>query len=112
MRTGGDEGDVVSRVVDRQIDSGAFRGDAGSVTTKVFNVGRDEAARIMGGVAEVELTAILDSETCEVCVALDGTTAPFNSPEHDRLVPPVRDCKGGDNCRCLLVFIPSKDGDE
>lgn len=112
LRTGGDAGEVVSRVVDRQVDTGAFKGDAGSVTTKVFNVGRDEAARLMGGVAEVELTAILDSETCEVCVALDGTTAPFNSPEHDRLVPPVRDCKGGDNCRCLLLFIPAKDGDE
>lgn len=109
-RTGGDVGDVISRVVDRQMETGAFRGDAGSVVTKIFNVGRDEAARLVGGVDQVELTAILDSATCGPCRALDGTRADFNSPQHDALVPPVRDCAGGDNCRCLLVFIPSKDG--
>jgi hypothetical protein len=60
----------------------------------------------------VELTAILDAATCDPCRELDGTRADFNSPEHDALVPPVRDCAGGDNCRCLLVFIPAPDSDE
>lgn len=110
MRTGGDASEVVARTVSRQLETGAFKADAGTVTAKVFNVGREEAAQLLGGVASVELTAILDSATCGVCRELDGTTAPFNSPEHDRLLPPVRDCAGGDNCRCLLVFIP--EGDE
>jgi hypothetical protein len=78
------------------------------VTTKVFNVGRDEAARLMGGVGSVEYSAVLDSATCEPCQAMDGRTAPFDSAEHDALLPPNRDCAGGDNCRCLLVFIPER----
>lgn len=106
QRTGGDAQEVVTRTVARQLESGAFKADAGTVTAKVLNVGRDEAARIMGGVAQVELTAILDSATCGACRALDGKRADFNSAEHDAMLPPVRDCAGGDNCRCLLVFIP------
>lgn len=110
LRTGGDASEVVERTVLRQVETGAFKADAGTVTAKVLNVGRDEAARIMGGVASVELTAILDASTCDACRSLDGATAPFNSPEHDRLLPPVRDCAGADNCRCLLAFIPATDG--
>jgi len=110
LRTGGDAQEVVTRTVTRQLESGAFKADAGTVTAKVLNVGRDEAARIMGGVAQVELTAILDSATCGVCRELDGKRADFNSAEHDAMLPPVRDCSGGDNCRCLLTFIP--EGDE
>ena len=112
LRTAGDAGEVVARVVRRQIDSGAFKADAGTVTAKIFSVGRDEAARVIGGVASVEYTAILDSSTCGACRADDGKTAPFNSAAHDRLLPPNRDCAGGDNCRCLLAFIPSDGGDE
>lgn len=106
LRTGGDAREVVARTVRRQVDSGAFRADAGTVTAKVLNVGRDEAARVLGGVASVEYSAILDSATCSSCRADDGKTAPFGSPAHDALLPPNRDCSGGDNCRCLLTFIP------
>lgn len=106
LRTGAPASDVVERVVARQLDAGSFKADAGAVVTKAFNVGRDEAARLLGGVAEVELTAILDSATCVACTRLDGQRAAFDSSEHDKLLPPVRDCAGGDNCRCLLVFIP------
>lgn len=112
LRTGGDAAEVVDRIASRQIDSGAFRADAGSITTKVFNVGRDEAARIMGGVASVEYSAILDSATCEPCQSMDGETADFGSPEHDAMLPPNRDCAGGDNCRCLLTFIPGTPPDD
>lgn len=112
LRTGGNASEVVSRTVRRQIDSGAFKADAGTVTAKVMNVGRDEAARIIGGVTTVEYSAILDSATCGPCRADDGRTAPFNSPEHDRLLPPNRDCAGGDSCRCILAFITSNGGEE
>lgn len=112
LRTGGNASEVVSRTVRRQIDSGAFKADAGTVTAKILNVGRDEAARVIGGVASVEYSAILDSSTCGPCRADDGRTAPFNSPEHDRLLPPNRDCAGGDNCRCVLAFITSNGGEE
>lgn len=106
LRTGGSAAEVVARTVTRQLETGAFRADAGTVTAKVLNLGRDEAARILGGVAEVEYTAILDTATCGPCRSDDGKRAAFNSPEHDRLLPPNRDCAGGDNCRCLLALIP------
>lgn len=109
LRTGGDAREVVSRTVVRQLETGAFKSDAASVTTRIWNVGRDEAARIMGGVTIVERSAILDSGTCEVCEGKDGDTAEFGSAEHDRLVPPDRDCQGGGKCRCLLVYRPGGD---
>ena len=111
VRTGGKASEVIDRMVLRQVETGAFKADAGTVTAKVLNVGRDEAARIIGGVKEVEYSAILDTRTCDACRADDGKTAPFNSPEHDRLLPPNRDCEGGDNCRCLLSFIPGTPDD-
>ena len=111
LRTGGDASEVVSRTVSRQIDSGAFKADAGSVTAKVFNVGRDEAARLLGGVESCEYSAILDNGTCDVCRAADGTVVKFNSSEHDALTPPNRDCAGGDGCRCLWVYLPGTGSD-
>jgi hypothetical protein len=104
-RTGGDATDVVREVLGDQLDSGAYRSDAGIVTTKVYNIGRDEAAASMGGVDEVEYSALLDGETCGPCMRMDGRRSKFDSPEHDAMLPPNRDCQGQDNCRCVLVFI-------
>lgn len=112
IQRGGDVGDVVRRAVSRQLDTGAFRSDAGSVSTRAFGVGREEAARILGGVAKVERTAILDSGTCDVCRAKDGLQADFESTEHDALMTPERDCAGGDNCRCLLLYLPASRADD
>lgn len=104
-RTGGEADEVISRVVQNQLGTGAFRNDSLFLTTKAFNMGRDEAAREIGGVSSVEYSAFLDSATCGECRSADGRTAAFNSPEHDAMVPPNRDCEGGDRCRCVLVFI-------
>lgn len=104
-RTGGDASEVIARVVQAQLDTGAFRNDALFVTTKAFNVGRDEAARIIGGVSSVEYSAYLDSGTCGECRGMDGRTAAFDSEEHDAMLPPNRDCEGGERCRCVLVFL-------
>lgn len=105
VRTGGGALDVLTRVVSRQLETGAFRSDAGAVVTRIFNGGRDEAARIVGGVKQVQYSALLDSRVCEPCRRLDGLTAEFGSNEHDRLVPPNRDCDGGASCRCLLAYV-------
>lgn len=112
-RTGGDSSEVVQRTLARQLDTGAFRADAGSVLTKAWNMGRDSAARELGGVKAVELSAILDGRQCTECEGLDGTQYPFDSDEHDAHVPPLRDCDGGPNCRCLLVYLTADDvGDD
>jgi hypothetical protein len=105
LRVGGDASEVVARTVANQLETGAFRSDAGLLTAKAVNVGRDEAARLMGGVSEVEYSALLDSETCEPCQQMDGRRATFNSSEHDAMVPPNRDCEGGARCRCVLLYL-------
>lgn len=109
LRTGGNGFEVVSRTVARQLETGAFRTDAGAVVARIFNVGRDEAARMLGGVSRVEYSAVLDSRVCSSCRNLDGRQADFGSAEHDALVPPNRDCDGGANCRCLLVYVPEEE---
>lgn len=106
LRTDGDAEEVVTRVMERQVTTGAFKTDAGLVTAKAFSVGRDEMAQEFGEQIEsVELSAILDQATCTECASLDGTEFDFNSAQHDALTPPLSSrCFGGDNCRCLLVY--------
>lgn len=112
VRTGAPAGDVVSRVLQRQLDTAAYRTDAGAVITRVWNVGRDEAARVVGGVREVELSAVLDGNQCMECGRKDGQRYAFGSAEHDANVPPLRDCEGGPRCRCLLLYLPDDGGEE
>lgn len=110
-RTDDDAESVVLRTVANQLETGAFQADAGICTTRIFNLGRDEAARLMGA-TEVEYSAALDSATCEPCQAKDGQRADVGSADHDELLPPNRDCDGRDRCRCLLVYVPGASTDE
>lgn len=115
LRTDDEADEVVLRTVRNQLETGAFQADAGICTTRVFNLGRDEAARLMGA-TQVEYSAALDSATCEPCQAEDGKQADVGSSEHDALLPPNRDCSGSGRCRCILVFTPgpgaSDEGDD
>ena len=79
--------------------------------TRMWNVGRDEAAKLVGGVAMVERSAILDQNTCDPCEKKDGEQAEFDSPEHDALLPPDPDCDGQDACRCCVVYLPATASD-
>lgn len=112
MRRNGDASDVVTQTIFRQLETGAFRQDAGSVTTKAFVLGREQAAERLGGVASVEYSAILDNSTCAVCRSMDGRSAPFESDAHIEMIPPNVDCEGGDRCRCLLVYLPGTQDNE
>ena len=105
IRTGGEPTEVIGNVLDRQLDSAAFRGEAGSITTRAFNIGREQFAEQYGDQIEsVEYSAILDNETCEVCADLDGETFDFQSDAHIANTPPNRNCEGGSRCRCVLVY--------
>jgi len=112
LRTDGDETDVVSRVMTDQMDTASFRTDAGTALTKVYNIGRNEAAAMLGGVDRVQYSAILDGNTCGACEDMDGEEADFDSAEHDAMLPPNKDCDGGGNCRCVLVYIPKGADDD
>jgi hypothetical protein len=106
-----DAGTVVERVTARMLESHALRQDAGLVLAKSFSMGREQFAQERGSeVAEVRLSAILDSGTCVPCNELDGRTFAFNSAEHQRYTPPLRDCEGQGNCRCLAVYVFKRSG--
>lgn len=109
LRTGADADEVIQRVVSRQVETGAFKGDAGMITTTAWNLGRNEAAEKMGGFDVVQYSCILDKNTCDNCRELDGQEWAFNSPEHDAHLPPNRDCDGWGNCRCMLIPLKRED---
>ena len=110
IRTGGDPSEVITRVVQRQIEGGGLKTDGGSVLVKAFNMGREEFARSYGDeVQSVELSCLLDGNQCPTCEQLDGQSFDFGSEEHDRYTPPLRDCdsaaaSGGTRCRCILIY--------
>lgn len=110
VRTGGDPSEVITRVVQRQIEGGGLKTDGGSVLVKAFNMGREEFARSYGDeVQSVELSCLLDGNQCATCEQLDGQSFDFGSEEHDRFTPPLRDCdssaaSGGTRCRCILIY--------
>ncbi len=105
VRTGGDPDEVVSRIVQRTLETKGLRQDAGSVTAKAFNIGREEFAQEYGDqVAAVRLSAVMDRNTCSYCRSVDGNEFTFGSPEHAAHVPPLRECEGQDNCRCILIY--------
>lgn len=108
-RAGGDPEDVVSRVVQRALDTRGLRQDAGSVLTTAFNVGREQYAQEHAHlVRAVQYSAVLDGNVCPFCARDDGKQFAFNSGEHRELVPPHPDCEGRDNCRCLFVYLEDK----
>lgn len=105
IRTGGKDTEVIGNVLDRQLDSAAFRGEANSITTRAFNIGREEFAEQYGDqIEDVEYSAILDNETCEPCSELDGETFDFESDAHIANTPPNRNCEGMGRCRCVLIY--------
>lgn len=105
VRTGAKTEEIISRTVLSQLETGQLKTDAGIIITRAWNLGRDEAARALGA-TEVEYSALMDDATCPQCEAFDGRTAAVNSPEHDALLPPNKDCDGWGNCRCCLVYVP------
>lgn len=104
VRTGKDPQDIVSDVIADALETKALRQDAASVTTAAFNIGREEVANQLGEVRVVRLSAVMDNVTCEYCERMDGEEFEFGSAEHDAHVPPLIDCEGRHNCRCILVY--------
>lgn len=104
VRTGGSAEDVIAGVVAEQMDSESLRSDAGTAITRVYNVGRAEAAAELGA-TRAEYSAILDSGTCQQCLAMDGRVFDIDSDAYEQAMPPNRECDGLDNCRCVMAYI-------
>lgn len=108
---GGDVEEVVNRVAGNALEARGLKFDAGSVQAQAFSMGREQFAQEHGqDVRAVRYSAILDSRTCLPCNQADGSEFELNSPEHDAHVPPFRECRGGELCRCLLVYEFKRSG--
>lgn len=111
IRTHDDPDAIVQRVVSRAMEERGLKFDGGSVQAKAFSVGRDEFVRERGDqVAAMQYSAVLDSATCGPCNGMDGREFQLGTPEYEAAVPPFRECKGGDLCRCLMVAIWKDEG--
>lgn len=104
VRTGAVE-DIMKQVSEELADAASLEADAGLLVGRVYNVGRQEAADMVGA-TKAEYSAILDSNACEPCLQMDGRTFDIDSPAYESALPPNRDCEGRDRCRCIMVFIP------
>lgn len=54
-------------------------------------------------------SAVMDTATCDPCADADGLTFEYDDPEVDEYAPPYVNCLGGDNCRCVQIYV-LKDG--
>jgi SPP1 gp7 family putative phage head morphogenesis protein len=70
--------------------------------TTALNQGRLVEARRLGRplVNSMQFSAVLDDRTTDVCRGLDGKVIPIDSPDLDRLSPPLHH-----QCRSILVPV-------
>jgi len=90
-----------------ELSSKKIETSASNVVNEAFGKGRAYQIEEVGGdIQYVELSSMLDMNTCEECARLDMELGPIlvGSPEYDRYMPPlVNDCLGGGRCRCVYV---------
>lgn len=76
---------------------------AGEVAHKVIAFGReDEMRRRDDEIDRYLYSALLDSNTCDPCLSLDGTEA---QSLDDLPEVPLADCAGGGMCRCFIIAV-------
>ncbi len=74
--------------------------------SEAFGFGRStEAEKHKDEISRVQYSAILDDNTCGVCLPLDGEEWDFTDPRTDTYARGNPDCDGKTRCRCLLIFV-------
>lgn len=104
-RKGESAGSVVERVVGELETSKALRTDAGMVVSRSFSTGREQLFEEEGGPRYLEVSEVMDRNTCDPCARTDGLEVEYGSPEHMAHLPPYSECEGGTNCRRVLIAI-------
>jgi len=93
--------DVTSALQDLSIPS--LQADLAGMIGTQFNNGRNEQALALQDEIETAFySAVLDSNTCGPCFALDGEEHEVGDSEFST---PNPDCDGGDRCRCITVYV-------
>lgn len=79
-------------------------------TTVSYNQGRNMGLLTAAAGKQAQYAVrseVLDSNTCEQCVALDGTIVKIGSPAYQELMPPAR-CLGRERCRGFYVILSNE----
>jgi len=100
---------VQSDLEDRSV--GAVESRVSQVLNVSFGQGRVETGQLFGSDIQTQTrSAVLDSNTCDVCAAQDGDEYDFGDPSAPDLPDPQ--CEGGDHCRCVYIYaLASGTGD-
>jgi len=95
--------DVVADMV-RTLSPGPDLVAAQRDTNTIFGLGRMQEARAEGTERGIR-SAMLESNTCDVCLSKDG--AEFGIEDLDEYGTPDPQCLGGDQCNCIVIFLKS-----
>ena len=87
----------------RELSPGKDLVQAQRDTNTIFGLGRMQEARAQEAETGIR-SAMLESSTCDVCLSKDGAT--FEIAELDEYATPDPDCFGGDQCNCIVIFVP------
>lgn len=112
-RRSGKQGDALKAAVEARLADDVDKapiGEARAEVNEAFAVGRAvEAASRRDDIDVVQYSALMDTNTCGPCAALDGTRFAFQSEEYYRTLPPYAGCDGNkgraDACRCVHLYL-------
>lgn len=116
QRTTDADGEAQQTQIDRPADSTVDK-TASEAGSSAVTEGRDDVskeAQESGAKVMATRTAVLDSNTCDPCESLDGTTVEVGSQRYNRIAPPAK-CEGRRRCRCYFeieVREPADDSTE
>jgi hypothetical protein len=77
---------------------------AGKDINALFGLGRVQQSLAEPGVGKGMYSTLLESDSCEECLARDGDVFPLS--ELSTYATPASWCLGQDRCRCLVLMIP------
>ena len=112
IRKTGVEGDALRGAVYTDLfdQADAVRGEARAQVNEAFGLGRAvEAYALQDEIELVEYSALMDTQTCEACAALDGERFAWGSDRYYETFPPYQHCEGAKGrtnaCRCVHLFL-------
>jgi hypothetical protein len=106
VRTGKNADSAVDAVLRQLEEAKTLRSDAGVVLSRSFSMGREQyIQQEADNIEHLELSSALEESTCPQCRALDGREFPVNSEAHREFTPPLSQCDGRNNCRCVLIPV-------
>lgn len=79
--------------------------------SEAVNFGRQATAEDMDDEIDyAEYSCLLDSNSCPNCAERDGQQFQVGTAEYYLNRPPLTECEGGNQCRCLYVYVMKGEG--